>query len=235
MELQCLGTGSRGNCYILKTDNRYILLDAGLPIKKIVKKINLNDLSFAFISHEHNDHSEAMYQLSQRGVQVIFGGQTKDWQKRQIKKYFNGNVYTFGVEHGEAICNACVIEDVEDTILYATDFNLCKWDLRMFHFTSVIVECNFVEHLITQNMINSNPKFKRQINTHLGLNGLELFLGKLNLDKCKEIILVHRSTDDSIYCQSEVMMHIFSKYLKPVGICQTKGGIEWFGKDEFDI
>lgn len=235
MDFTCIGTSSRGNCYLVKTDGSNILLDAGIPLKIIIKKINLNYLSFAFISHEHKDHSEAMNGLISHGVQVIYGGLAKAWKKQKINKGFDGNIYTFGVEHGEAICNAIIIETKKDTILYATDFNICKWDLSMFEFTSVIVECNFIEENITQAMIDSDPKFKRQINTHLGLYGVDLFLSGLNLRKCKEIILCHQSTDPKIFDQHIVQMHVFSKYLIPVGVCQVKGGVEWFGKDEFEL
>lgn len=235
MEFTCIGTSSRGNCYLIKTDGSNILLDAGVPLRKIVKEINLNDLSFSFISHEHKDHAECMNSLDYRGVQVVYGGITKEWRKIKINRNFKGNMYTFGVEHGETICNGCIIETKEDTILYITDFNICKWDLSMFNFTTIIIECNFIEEKITQEMIDSNPKYKRQINTHLGLEGLLTFLSHLKLDKCNEIILTHASTDERIYDQQEAMIRVFSRFLKPVGVCQTKGGVEWFGKDEFEI
>ena len=236
MEITCLGTGSLGNCYLIKTDGSSILLDAGVPLNKVLRLTNLNNLSFAFISHEHKDHSKEMKNLVSKGVQVLDGGITKKWQKHQINKNFSGNCYTFGVNHGDTICNGLIIETKEDTILYITDFNLCKWNLSMFQFTSIIVECNYVEDNVSQAMIDSDIKIKRQINTHMGLGGLETFLDTLNLTKCKEIILIHQSTDTRLFDEYKVKMHIFGKYLIPVGIAQIRGGIEWMGnEEEFNI
>ena len=132
MEITCLGSGSTGNSYIVHQEGYTYLLDAGVNLRKITSNINLNEIDFAFISHEHKDHSEAMNGLISHGVQVIYGGLAKAWKKQKINKGFDGNIYTFGVEHGEAICNAIIIETKKDTILYATDFNICKWDLSMF-------------------------------------------------------------------------------------------------------
>lgn len=235
MEFKCLGTSSLGNCYLVKTDGSTILLDAGIKLQNIVKEVNLNDLSFAFISHCHKDHSECQEKLEKKGVQIVDGAITKEWRKNQIKREFRGNFYTFGVEHGDTTCNGCIIETKEDTILYITDFNLCKWDLSFFKFTSVIVECNYQESKISQALIDSDVKIKRQINTHMGLEGLELFLDSLDLTKCKEIILVHQSHDLRLIDEYETRLHIFGKYLIPTGTAQIYGGVEWTGKDVFEI
>lgn len=232
MEFTCLGTSSIGNCYLVKSGSSNILLDAGVPLNSVIKEINLNNLSCAFISHEHKDHSKEMKNLEKRGVQIVYGGINQSWNKNSIKRKFEGKFYTFGVEHGDTTCNGCVIETPNDTILYITDFNLCKWNLQMFEFTSIIVECNYCESKLSQELIDSDPKIKRQINTHMGLNGLMVFLERLNLTKCKEIILVHKSTDPRLYDEDIVKTKVYSKYFIPVGIAQIKGGIEWIGKED---
>ena len=236
MDITCLGTGSAtGNCYLIKTDGSSIILDAGVSYNKILRYFNMNDVSFAFISHNHNDHSKEMKKIVSAGVQVIDGGITDKWQKHKINKNFRGNCYTFGVKH-DTTCNGLIIETREDTILYLTDLKVCKPNLSMFQFTSLIIECNYVEDNVTQEMIDSDPKIKRQINTHLGLKGLEILLDTLNLTKCKEIILIHQSTDTRLFDEYKVKMHIFGKYLIPTGIAQPRGGIDWIGnEEEFEI
>lgn len=236
MEFECLGTGSDGNCYLLKTDGCTILLDAGIQLNKIVRKVNLNDVDVAFISHKHKDHSKSMDDLGMRGVQIVYGGLNQEWCKNRIKRNFKGNFYTFGVEHGDCLCNACIIENQEDTILYATDFNRCKYNLSMFQFSDIIVECNFIDDKVSQAMIDADPKFKRQINTHMGIEGLLIFLGNLDLSKCRRIILIHQSTDFRIFDEKLAALTIAEFTLKPVGVCQPKGGINWYmEKEEFEI
>jgi ribonuclease BN (tRNA processing enzyme) len=235
MIIDCLGTGSIGNCYLIWTNKSKILLDAGVRFQQILEKTNLSDIDFAFISHKHKDHSLNQEKLISRGVNVIDGSVSSLWRKNLNLGKFQGNVYTFGVSHGETICNGCIIEDEIDTILYITDFNLCTWNLSHFKFTSIILECNYCESMVSQELIDSDLKIKRQINTHMGLNGLITFLKTLDLSQCKEIILTHKSTDTRLYNELEVSHRVFSEFLIPVGICQHKGGIEWIGKDEFEL
>ncbi len=54
MGLQCFGSGSKGNSYMLKIDNARILLDAGISHKKInIGMIELSKTDAMLISHEH--------------------------------------------------------------------------------------------------------------------------------------------------------------------------------------
>lgn len=235
MVFSCLGTGSMGNCYLVESGKSKILLDAGIKFDSILKKVNLNDVDFCFISHKHNDHSKCKGKLHSRGVEIIDGGINSRWRKNSNIGKFEGNIYTFGVSHGDTTCSGCILENVHDTILYITDFNLCTWDLSCFKFTSVIVECNYCEYKITQELINTDFKIKRQINTHMGVDGCVRFLKTLDLSRCDEIILVHKSTDKRVYNEEWAAHRVFSEFLIPVGICQHDGGIEWLGKDEFNI
>ena len=82
MEFTCLGTSSIGNCYLVKSGSSNILLDAGVPLNSVIKVINLNNLSCAFISHEHKDHSKEMKNLEKRGVQIVYGGINQSWNKQ---------------------------------------------------------------------------------------------------------------------------------------------------------
>lgn len=52
MEIKVLASSSKGNCYII---NREIMIDCGIPIRKIREKggFNVHGLSGCLISHEH--------------------------------------------------------------------------------------------------------------------------------------------------------------------------------------
>ena len=61
MKFCSLYSGSSGNSIFISTDNTRILIDAGLPGKKIdaaLKSIgeNSKDLDGIFVTHEHSDH-----------------------------------------------------------------------------------------------------------------------------------------------------------------------------------
>ncbi len=56
-----LASGSKGNCFLVKTENTKILVDAGFSAKKTIELIEKLYLSHTkinalVISHEHNDH-----------------------------------------------------------------------------------------------------------------------------------------------------------------------------------
>ena len=55
MTLKCIGSGSRGNCYILKANNEKLILDCGLPIKVIKQGLDfdLGGIQGVLISHAH--------------------------------------------------------------------------------------------------------------------------------------------------------------------------------------
>ena len=72
-----LGSGSSGNSVLVKAGNTKILLDAGVPVLTLQKrlsryKVTLADLDAVFLTHEHGDHSRSAYTISKRfGVPVV--------------------------------------------------------------------------------------------------------------------------------------------------------------------
>ena len=218
----CLATGSTGNCYLVDLGGGCIILDAGIPINKIIEHINLNEVQFACISHIHNDHSKSMKQIIERGVKCFYGGDYTIPTRREIKEH---KITIIPVKHGECPNCAFVIRYKSECVLYATDFNLCEYNLSDFKFTRVIVECNFIDSMITQNL---DFKTRRQINTHMSLDGLKIFLDKLNLSACEEIDLIHMSQGYG----NEILMgsSIYAKYKIPTCVCKQWGGVKQYGR-----
>ena len=218
---KCLATGSSGNCYLLNLGGGYILLDAGIPVLKIIDSINANDILFCCISHQHQDHKKSMGELMKRRVQVFYGG---DNERTKSTKYKKHRIMQIPIWHGDCTNNAFIIEYDDECVLYATDFNKCDYDLSQFQFTRIIVECNYIE----SNIRVDDIKTKRQINTHMGLDGLKIFLDKLDLSKCHEIDLVHQSQQ---FGNGVIMgSTIYAKYKILTGVCKKFGGVAYYGR-----
>lgn len=226
MEITCLATGSSGNAYLVKMGRHTFLLDAGIKFDKLITSVNLNKLDFAFISHEHNDHSKSSLKLAIRGTEVIRGINYQTFSKVALKTKLASNfhVFSFPVNHGDVKCGGFIASDgeVKEQMLYITDFNMCKFDLRDFRFTKILVECNYYEAMLPSVF---DFKARRQINTHMGLKGLKKFLKGLDLSQTKEIILCHTSNQygDRKLMREEIE-HTFG--IK-TGVCLQYGGIDY--------
>lgn len=227
--IRCLATGSSGNCYLVNLGSGYFLLDCGVTLSVITKAINLNGIDFCFVSHKHKDHSFLLETLARRGVKIFAPKVIQETNKNALLALFGGKyeVFTFDVQHGECPNSGIIIKDKtsNECLLYATDFNLCYADLSDFAFTRIIVECNYLEDRLKGRELDF--KEQRQINTHMGLEGLQIFLDSLKLYSCKEIILCHMSQG----LGDRVIMGatIYARYRIKTGVCCKLGGIDYYG------
>ncbi len=226
INIKCLGTGSTGNCYLINLGGGCIILDAGISVANIIEQQNLNEVDFAFISHQHKDHARSFDKLKFRGVDTLDGFTNQEFIKIQKLSKFGGEytIYQFPIEHGECNNNGIIIKYDDECILYLTDFSICKYNLHQFKFTHVLIECNYVEEKVNPKDI----KMQRQINTHMGLQGCIRYLETLNLENCKEIDLIHMSptVGDSIKMGSV----IHKRFGIRTGVCKQFGGIEYYGR-----
>ena len=60
-EYRVLGSGSRGNCSVLKYDGKLLMFDAGFSGKQLKERFakgqfNPEDVCAIVVSHEHGDH-----------------------------------------------------------------------------------------------------------------------------------------------------------------------------------
>ena len=91
-----LASGSKGNCFLVKTDKTKILVDAGLSAKKTINLIESLYLSHAkvnalIISHEHNDHISGAGVLSRKlKIPIFITEKTYISSKRVLGKLNHG-------------------------------------------------------------------------------------------------------------------------------------------------
>ncbi len=80
MRLLSISSGSSGNCIYVGNRDTHILVDAGIPLKRIEEGLDTigltpSDIDALFITHEHSDHISALGTVSKRYHIPIFATQ----------------------------------------------------------------------------------------------------------------------------------------------------------------
>jgi phosphoribosyl 1,2-cyclic phosphodiesterase len=107
-----LASGSKGNCFLVKTENTKILVDAGLSVKKTVQQmqsllLTYEKINAVIISHDHNDHIKGAGALTRKlGVPLYISQKTYLASKKKLGTIKHGLVH---FENG----NSFVIGDLE--------------------------------------------------------------------------------------------------------------------------
>ena len=77
IEIVSVGSSSSGNSYIVMTEGRTILIDVGLPAKKIIAALehlgtDPADVDAVLITHEHVDHVKSVRAISRKCCNAFF-------------------------------------------------------------------------------------------------------------------------------------------------------------------
>ena len=62
VSIQVIGSSSKGNCYLLNDGSSRLMLECGLPWRKIKEaiKFDLANIFSVLVTHEHGDHAKAV-------------------------------------------------------------------------------------------------------------------------------------------------------------------------------
>jgi len=230
IEIVSFKNGSSGNSYYVKNEDTKILLECGIKIKEITKKLYLEDKGFigdcqaCVVTHEHGDHCGSIEEVS-RQIDTYALASVKNkfnisnyHEVKELEPFNIGSIslLPIPVNHGETQNTAYILKDKDSLILFATDFSLCEYDLSKFTFTELWLECNYVIERLPENY---SVKFTRQINTHMSATNLVTHLERMNLINCKRINLIHLS---KFSADKKIMKERLSKFNIPIEF--AKGG-----------
>ncbi|WP_024622120.1 MBL fold metallo-hydrolase [Metaclostridioides mangenotii] len=72
MKIKVLGSSSKGNCYLLQLKTETLILECGINYKQILKGLNydLESVVGCLVTHEHKDHSKAITELTENGIDI---------------------------------------------------------------------------------------------------------------------------------------------------------------------
>lgn len=202
MTLNVIGSGSSGNCYILKANNEKLILDCGLPIKAIKQGLDfdLQGIQGVFVTHCHKDHSLSVDDFKKMGFDVWQPYlDEKTYQRKQFGKF---NVQCFDLPHNGTPNRGFLIEVDGQKILYMTDFEYCPFKFTTQKINHILIECNYQQELVDRDL----PNYEHKIRGHCSLDTCKEFIKVNATDSLQTVILCHlgRETAEPEECINEI-------------------------------
>ena len=221
MEIDVLGTGSSGNCYKVKIGATTLLIECGLPYKRIQKKLNfkVSEIDACLITHEHQDHAKAIKDLMRAGVDCymtkgtaevlgISGHRLKTFRPFEKARYYSEEiegliVLPFEAVHDVAEPVSYYIRtysryDKEESLVFVTDTAYMKYKIPACDV--LMIECNYVKSVLDEQVENGKINVSlrnRIVRNHLSLESLVEALKAADLSRCKKIYVLHLSDGNS--------------------------------------
>ena len=192
MKLYTVGTGSLGNCYLLKLDNnKYIALDCGCKWRDVLIGCNFRpiDIEFALVTHSHSDHARHMGDFEANGIDVINPDNT--FPKKIITKG-DCKVVPFEVPH-DVKCYGYLIRVGDRTIVYMTDFGYCRYTFRSWNVDSWLIACNY-----TEKPDSEEANYAHVVMGHSSLATVKDILEANKSESMKSVVLVHYSSSADV-------------------------------------
>lgn len=213
MKLKVLGSSSSGNSYLLESEDEILVIEAGLTFRKIQEGINFNTNKVigCLVTHEHKDHSKAIDQLIKNGIDIYAskgtmeaveleeGHRTKIIRDQETVRVGGFTILPFNTQHDAAEPLGFLIQHKEmGKLLFITDSYYCKYKFKGLD--HILVECNYKKEILEENIekgIVSEWRKDRITKSHFELENVKTFLRSSDLEKTKNIVLLHLSSQNS--------------------------------------
>lgn len=208
-KLNILGSSSKGNCYILESEDETLILDAGVAQRTLFKELNTKkNVVGCLLTHSHKDHSKSYRKLIEKGVSVYTSNGVKselEGQEGTLNTFVEVSrgfpCYQFGKflvlpfqnnhthnDERDCPCLGFLIQHKEfGKVLFATD--TYKLDFRFDNVDHILIECNYAENII----VDKEDAQERVVRSHMSLENLIEYLKKWDLTNTKDITLLHLS------------------------------------------
>lgn len=213
MELIVIGTGSKGNAYILRNKEEALLIEAGVNIKEIKKSLDFDysKVVGCIVTHEHMDHSTSIWEVMKLGIDVYASSGTLKArfvnEQSRAKAIISKNTFQIGnfkimpfdVQHDAKEPLGFLIEHPDcGKTLFLTDTYYCAYTFKGLN--NIIIEANFSNEIIDRKFgSESGKEFLRNriLKSHFSLKNCKDMLLANDLSKVNNIVLIHLSDSNS--------------------------------------
>lgn len=234
MRIKCIGTGSKGNCYLITSNSgNKLMVEAGLSLSEISNNIGkFNDLDGCIISHSHNDHDRKLGNkqkfsdfLRYSLVKVLTPENSEIGKLYKIGEF---KVIPLECNHS-VVCYGYLILVDNLKILFATDTTtIPKVNVKCdYYMVEVNYDLDIMENLISKLLTEEEESVPNHIasvyHNHCSLQTVEDYFNNILGDyKPKGIFTIHASMSGIL--DYEKVYETLSKFSDNVIV--VEGGLE---------
>ena len=178
MNIYPLYSSSKGNMFLIESNNTSILIDVGVTYKNICNALDginkkISDISAVLITHEHSDHIKGLPQLCKNNpdLNIFATEKTKLYLQEMLceknilanihglqynDKFNIGdlNITVIETSHDAVMPCAYNIKDEKNTVTFATDLGYISDDMQKYLNSS---NCNILESNFDKIMLEYGP------------------------------------------------------------------------------
>lgn len=214
MLIRSIASGSTGNCYYINDGQNSLLLDAGIPLKRIQEGCGytVSQLSGCLVTHAHGDHVKAAKDLARLGVDIYTSQGTIDkvgltghriHRVKALEQVSIGTfeVLPFDVEHDAPEPLGFLIRSrvTQEKLLYFTDTYYIRYTFQGL--THIMMEANYDPETMKDNVRAGRVdahRAKRTIGSHMSINTAMSTLESFDLSRLQQVYLLHLSNDNGL-------------------------------------
>ena len=208
MDIKIIASGSSGNAYLIGDGKTCLLLDAGIPFKRIQIGCGFRTSSIdaCLVTHRHGDHAAAIPKLLQRGITVysnedvagLYPGVQSVGARREFR-VGTLRILPFEAEH-DVPCYGYQVasEETGEKLVYITDTAYVKYTFSGL--THIMIEANYAQDIIIDNVREERVPLSlaaRVMETHMSIETLLDLLRSNDISKVRQIYLLHLSDNNS--------------------------------------
>ena len=211
MEITILASGSKGNSTLIELENTNILIDVGLPLSNLEKRLNrkMPPIDILIITHTHGDHIKGLESLLKKQKPEIYTVKSNleektnyeniKYEKEIINKDFEINL--FELSHDTPCIGISLKEQkTNKELIYITDTGYIKQKyIKKYQNKDIyIFESNYDDDMLTEGPYPFYLKQRiRSDKGHLSNKASSTYIEKLIGTKTKYICLAHLSEENN--------------------------------------
>ena len=204
MKFEALASSSSGNAYIVSDRDTRILLECGIPHKKLQKLsgFSLSEFKACLVTHEHKDHAKSVQELISSGMDVYMSYGTAQALETDLAKLIE-NMEQFNIGSLDIVPFTTFHDAKEplgfliksrvdgDILAFATDTVNLRYQFPGLNILAI--EANYDKAILARCEKLPEKVRHRIENAHMEIDTLCDYLSSLDLSVCREIHLLHLS------------------------------------------